>query len=81
MEVAAGVIADADCGQRAPTASATRVPTGDVKTGAPVQFNSAATDADGDTLTYAWDFGDGGTSTVANPTPHVRHGPATTRSS
>ena len=67
MEIAAGVIADADCGQRAPVASATRAPTGDVQAGAAVQFNSTATDADGDTLTYAWDFGDGGTSTVANP--------------
>lgn len=33
-----------------------------------VQFSSAGTaDGDGDALTYAWDFGDGGTSTAANP--------------
>lgn len=34
-----------------------------------VAFSSAGTsDADGDALSYAWDFGDGGTSTAANPT-------------
>ena len=34
-----------------------------------VGFSSAGTsDADGDALTYAWDFGDGGTSTEAHPT-------------
>ncbi|MFE2261484.1 PQQ-dependent sugar dehydrogenase [Streptomyces griseosporeus] len=34
-----------------------------------VQFSSAGTsDQDGDTLTYSWDFGDGATSTEANPT-------------
>ncbi|TXS57600.1 ThuA domain-containing protein [Streptomyces sp. t39] len=33
-----------------------------------VAFSSAGTaDADGDELTYAWDFGDGSTSTAANP--------------
>lgn len=33
-----------------------------------VQFTgSASTDADGDTLRYAWTFGDGGTSTSADP--------------
>lgn len=34
-----------------------------------VAFSSASTsDADGDALSYAWDFGDGGTSTAANST-------------
>jgi glucose/arabinose dehydrogenase len=33
-----------------------------------VRFSSSGTtDADGDALTYSWDFGDGGTSTAANP--------------
>ncbi|WP_199824985.1 PQQ-dependent sugar dehydrogenase [Streptomyces maremycinicus] len=34
-----------------------------------VRFTSAGTtDQDGDALSYAWDFGDGGTSTAADPT-------------
>jgi cytochrome c len=38
--------------------------------GAPlnVAFSAAATDADGDALTYSWSFGDGATSTSQNPT-------------
>ncbi|MEO9326258.1 ThuA domain-containing protein [Nocardioides sp. C4-1] len=31
-----------------------------------VDFTGSATDFDGDTLTYAWDFGDGGTATTLN---------------
>jgi cytochrome c len=38
--------------------------------GAPltVAFSAAATDADGDALSYSWTFGDGGTSNLQNPT-------------
>ncbi|UUN30255.1 ThuA domain-containing protein [Streptomyces sp. FIT100] len=34
--------------------------------------SAGTTDADGDALTYSWDFGDGGTSTAANPTHTYR---------
>ena len=38
-----------------------------MNTGTAVNFTAAGADEDGDTLTYAWDFGDGGTSTAQNP--------------
>ncbi len=34
----------------------------------PVTFSAAATDANGDTLAYAWNFGDAGTNTGTSPT-------------
>ena len=35
---------------------------------------SGSTDSDGTVASYAWDFGDGATSTVAEAEPHLRHG-------
>ncbi|MFC5803966.1 ThuA domain-containing protein [Streptomyces formicae] len=55
-------------GGRSPVAEATA---GKTSGTAPLRtaFSTAGTtDADGDALTYSWDFGDGGTSTAANPT-------------
>ncbi len=51
-----------------PTVTATRSPTGNVRVGVPIQFSATGVDADGDPLTYAWDFGDGNTSAEQNPT-------------
>ncbi|HTO00808.1 MAG TPA: PKD domain-containing protein [Microthrixaceae bacterium] len=51
----------------APVAAATGTPTS-ATTPLQVQFSSAgSTDSDGTIVEYLWDFGDGGTSTEANP--------------
>ncbi|WP_214417035.1 ThuA domain-containing protein [Sphaerisporangium fuscum] len=54
-------------GNRAPIAKASGTPDSG-KAPLTVAFSSAgSSDPDGDAITYAWDFGDGGTSTSANP--------------
>jgi PKD repeat protein len=51
-----------------PTVTASRAPTGSVRVGVPIQFTAVGIDADSDTLSYAWTFGDNTTSTEQNPT-------------
>ena len=62
-DVASGTVVSADV---APTIGTFTIPTGDE--GASLTFASAATAGTSDTLTYAWSFGDGSTSTDASPT-------------
>ncbi|RJF73203.1 PKD domain-containing protein [Deinococcus cavernae] len=50
-------------GNTAPVASFTKT-----VSGLSVNFTSTSTDADGSIASYAWNFGDGTTSTLANPT-------------
>ena len=51
-----------------PTVTATRNPAGNVTTGTSVTFTAVGADTDGDTLTYAWDFGDSGAAATAAAT-------------
>jgi PKD repeat protein len=63
-----GTVGQADTSNLAPVASAAATPTG-VVPGQTVAFSSAGTlDPDGTVAAYRWDFGDGTTSTMANPT-------------
>ena len=58
---------------RPPQVAATATPTSGMAPLA-VAFQANATDPDGDALTYAWSFGDGGTATTPNP-QHVFEDP------
>ena len=50
-----------------PTASASADKT-TITAGGTISFNDYGTDSDGSIVSWSWDFGDGGTSTLRNPT-------------
>jgi PKD repeat protein/glucose/arabinose dehydrogenase len=67
IEITAGAASSSDCTNRPPTVRAAADPAGG---DAPldVRFTADGSDPDGDTLTYRWDFGDGGTAFGAQAT-------------
>jgi cytochrome c len=67
FQMTAGTIEDKACGKVKPTFNPSRTPAGSVDVNVPITFDSGAATVNGDTLTYAWDFGDGTTSTAKNP--------------
>ena len=71
-----GTVVVAAASNAPPTVTAGRTPAGDVPRNTSVAFTATGADADGDTLTYAWDFGDGQTSDVAEPA-HIYDAPGT----
>ena len=65
------ITADAN---QAPDGVATALPTSG-KAPLTVAFSSAGSaDTDGTIVVYSWAFGDGGTSTAAEPSPHLHDG-------
>lgn len=61
------IVTDPDVENQAPTAAFTLSETL-VQKGTEVSFTNSSTDADGAIESYAWQFGDGGTSTQQSPT-------------
>jgi plastocyanin len=51
-----GTVVVEEASNTPPTVTAGRTPTGDVPRNTSVAFSATGSDADGDTLTYAWDF-------------------------
>jgi outer membrane protein OmpA-like peptidoglycan-associated protein len=64
-----GIVGDWICGPTTNESPTVRI-SADPRSGEPalgVSFRSVATDPDGEIASYLWEFGDGGTSTEANP--------------
>ncbi len=67
--------AEATVGNSAPRITAATADAGVVGEGSPVAFDGAATDADGDPVTFAWEFGDGTAAAGPAATHRYADGP------
>ena len=61
-------------GNRSPVANATATPTSGSAPLAVQLSSTGSSDPDGDPLTYSWNFGDGTSSTAANPSHYTQNG-------